>query len=745
MPIPGNFLSETTSTIDPNASGWVSKFNCTLSRGTGGSATDGCLLVKSFSSGEWQARTVSSYPVVPGQEYEAFADASGATVPERIGIRWLHATGAELSITWSMTTASASATWHRIAVAEVAPEGAAYAQVVFSATTAAANVNSFFDNVYLGAPQRTLGNLLTFDAESHERATGWPYVAVTNCSIARTVPVTSWAANFYLAGGHVATATVTANGDASFRCTELAPVTPGQEYLGYAYLNPPTTSSAAWVELRFYDAAEVGIQATRATLAEPGTGYYQQRASAVAPAGAAYASLAFGLTGALAGQLLRVDRAVISAPPVLREGSVVPYADASFEAGVGGWTVVSGVATLARLEPWGTDGLDGWYCMSVSSSTATTSVIRSPKYQLGDTTGLHFTAESGMKVAAGGWTLTRSIRWYDASSADLGANSTSAAAVPSPNWWYLSCAFSAPAGATQAAIEYTLTATATSSVLRMDRAALWETLPLVEVVVHEESASTTVTLRELPTADVFTLWRVLADGSRTLVRGPAGLFDRVTITDTVIVVEDYEAPLKTAFSYLSESRNSSGVVTATRTTGTVTIPHADVNEAWLKDPGNPQRNTVVLVRSAPSWQRPIGQAEYRVRGRRNSVTHSDVRGGLEGDLVIWTRTDAERAALHWLLDNGDVIFWQAAPGMGVDDMYVSVGAVTEGRITTYAPELWREWTLPLRQTDMPTTVGVAGSAGRTWQDILTENSTWQDVLDKYPTWEDVFLNRPIGG
>lgn len=177
----------------------------------------------------------------------------------------------------------------------------------------------------------------------------------------------------------------------------------------------------------------------------------------------------------------------------------------------------------------------------------------------------------------------------------------------------------------------------------------------------------------------------------------------------------------------------------------MTISLADRNECWLKDPGNPQRNLRVLVKQGPNWQRPIAQAEYRVRGRRNSVVLSDVRGGLEGGLALWTRTDEERGALHWLLDSGNVLLWQAMPGMGVSDMYVNVGQVDEARVTSYAPEPWREWQLPLREADMPTTVGVAGSAGRTWQDVLTENATWEDVLNRYATWEDVFLNRPIGG
>ena len=63
MPIPGNLLSPTTESVDPNTSGWTAKLNCTLSKGTGGRNGDGCLTVKSVAAGEVQARTVSSYPV----------------------------------------------------------------------------------------------------------------------------------------------------------------------------------------------------------------------------------------------------------------------------------------------------------------------------------------------------------------------------------------------------------------------------------------------------------------------------------------------------------------------------------------------------------------------------------------------------------------------------------------------------------------------------------------------------------
>ena len=58
-----------------------------------------------------------------------------------------------------------------------------------------------------------------------------------------------------------------------------------------------------------------------------------------------------------------------------------------------------------------------------------------------------------------------------------------------------------------------------------------------------------------------------------------------------------------------------------------------------------------------------------------------------------------------------------------------------------ATEQWREWTLPLTEQDTPATVGISGSSGRTWQDILTEFATWDALQSVYDTWEDVFLDN----
>lgn len=739
MPIPGNFLSPTTEAVDPNTSGWAAKLNCTLSKGVGGRNGDGCLIVKSVAAGEVQARTVSSYPVTAGTVYYCFADASGS-VPERIGIRWQTATGTEISVSWSMTTMAASASWHRVSVAAQAPVGATQAQVLLSSTPAGAGVNHFWENVYLGLPLRTLGNLLPFNTESSEvDASGW--APVVNATISRQVPVISWGVTNYVAGGHTLAMTVTGAGNASMLAVDRPTVTPGLEYLAYAYIQPPTVASTAWIELRFYDSVGNQVQATRSTLAPPtpATGMYRQRVSAIAPAGAATCSLAAGLDGASAGQVLRLETIVVVAAPKLQAGSVLPYADASFEQGVAGWSVASGVATIARTSPWGTSAFEGSYALAVTSTTASASVVRSARFPV--TEGVNWRCHLLVHPDAGDWsTVTTRVRWYDTDDNDLGPSTGTTYAIPGSSWYALPSDAVAPAGATQAAVEIVATAAATDSVLHVDAVALWEVLPLTAVTADSGRGYIKLTLRELTVGHTISVYRVGPDGSRTLVRGTGGLIDQQTITTDLMIIEDHEAPMNVAVSYRIEMVSPGGS-RSSRASDKATITLADINTAWLKDPGNPQRNLRVLVGKPPDWQRPIEQTSHVVRGRRNKVVFSGRRQGLEGDLEVATRTDQERRALHLLLDSGHTLLWQAVPGMGVTDMYVAVAQVPETRFGQLAQEPFRLWTLPLTEQDMPVTVGVNGSGGRTCQDVVTEFATCADVLDTYATSEDLLLDR----
>jgi hypothetical protein len=741
LAIPGNLLSQTTESVDPNTSGWTSKLNCTLSKGTGGRNGDGCLVVKSVAAGEMQARTVSSYPVTPGTVYYAFSDTAGVS-SERIGIRWLNRSGTEVGITWSILTTGSSSGWHRVSVAGAAPWGATNAQVLLGSTEAGALVNHYWENVYLGLPIRTVGNLLPFNVESSEiDATGWG--AVVNATISRQAPVVSWAVDNYTAGGQTLAMTAVAAGNASILAVDRPTVTAGQEYLAYAYMQPPTVASVAWIELRFYDTNGNQIQATRSTLAPPtpAAGMYRQRVSDFAPANAATCSLAAGLDSASAGQILRLETVVIMAAPKLQAGSLLPYAASSFEQGVAGWVTASGVATLARTTPWGLSAFDGAYSLAVTSATATASTIRSAKVS-GIVEGENFRAQPIVHPAAGTWSsaLVR-VRWYSAADVDLGASTGTTYVIPGSSWYALPSDAVAPAGATQAAVELVATASATSSVLHVDAVTLWEVLPLTEVEAVSADGYVKLTLRELDLDDEISVYRESEDGTRTLVRGSLGLIDRQAVTSDLMVIEDHEAPLNVPVRYYVEMFPPGSLTADTRHTGYVTVVLADINRIWLKDPGNPQRNLTVMVATAPDWSRPIEQASFVVRNRRNKVIHGGKRQGLEGDLVIRTVSDAERRSLHLLLDSGNTLLWQAVPGMGVDDMYVSVGQIPEARVAKLAQDQERAWTLPLIEQDMPVTTGVNGSGGRTWQDVVTEFATCADLLPVYATSEDLLLDR----
>lgn len=746
MTIPGNMLSAATESMDPTFTGWRVRLNCTLLSGINGRNGPKCLSVKSVAAGETQAETVSAYTVAAGQTYQVFADSASGSEVERIGLEWLTGLMVPVGpILWSLPTATASSSWHRVGVAGVAPAGATRVRVILSSTAAGAAVSHFWENVYLGSPFRTVGNVFSFNTETPEIDTS-AWTAGANTTVSRQAPMVSWAVNWYWAGAHVLALTAAGSGTASAVTAEAPAVIAGTEYWGYAYLSPPTTGSNVWLELRYYNSVGTQLSATRSTLAPASTGFQRQQVSAVAPAGAVTCRLAVGMDSATAAQITRVEQAIITATPPLQAGTVLPYADTGFEQGVAGWTKTAGVATIARSTPWSSVALDGAYSLTVSSSTATASTIRSAKFPLADGSGgLGFRIQFGEIVTAGGWTVSRGIRWYNAANVDLGLTATAASAVPSPGWWLLSTDQTAPATATQAAVELTLTATATSSVISIDRVALWQAKPLLTVVPQTPTASVIMTLRELTVGDLIRVYRVTGDGKRTFVRGLSGLLDGTTaVTSDLMVIEDYEAPLLTPVSYRIELIDAVSGSIGSRTSEPVIVEHSDRNRVWIKDPGYPLRNMQVMVQKAPSWQRPIEQAAYVVRGRRNKVILSGPRQGLEGDLSIWTLSDDDRNALHWLLDSGNVVLWQAAPGMGVGDMYVNIGQITEDRTGGTAMDEIRAWTLPLIEADSPVTTGVNGSAGRTWVDVVAEFATCEDVLDMYATCEDLLLDKRTG-
>lgn len=743
MAIPGNFLSAVAEQVDPDTSGWQASLNCTKSLGSGGRAGDGVLTLTSVASGEMQASTVSTYPVVAGTVYATFADAASANQAERIGIQWLtDALVAVGSTTWSPTTNAASASLHRISVAGAAPAGSTRARVVLSATTTASAKTHFFENIYLGPPIRTSGNLLSFNAESGGEVDATAWAVDTNATVARDVPMVQWPVNWYYSGGCTIKMTVTANGNSSMKVAESPAVVPGTDYVGSAYLSPPTSGAACWIELRWYNASATLISTKRAVLAQPSTGVFRQYVSGVAPAGAATVVLATGITSATAAQVLRVDGAVLQVAVPVVAGSVMPFEDSSFEAGIGQWTVASGVATLARSTPWNSVAYQGAYWLIVTSSTATTSVLLSGRYPV--TPGVSWRPQAQFVAHGGAWNIAPNLRWYNASGTLISTTALPADTIPGDGqWWKDWNDLLAPAGAATAAIQLTVTAPAAAATLTVDAAALLQTVPAFQATADSALGRITLVLRELQPSNLLTLYRVVGT-AQSLVRGTDGWISGLVLVSDTLTIEDYEAPLGVPVTYRFETRDAvTGVSTGQGISNAVALTLADASDCWVKDVMQPQRNVLVQAAVAPDWERPIEQTAHRIRGRQNSVVLSDVRGGLEGTLQVNTFTDAQRRALHYALNTGNVLLIQLSPGLGMEDAYYAVGQVSEPRLVAFGGEPRRRWSLPLVQVDAPIG-GVGGTAGWTVQDVATTYATVQQVFDTYATVLDLVLdNREV--
>jgi hypothetical protein len=725
--------------VDPDTSGWQTVLNCTKSLGSGGRNGDGQLTLTSVASGEMQASTVATYPVVSGTTYQVFADAASANQAERIGIQWLDNSRTQVGLTWSPTSNAASSSWHRVGVAGPCPVGATLARVVVSATTTASAKTHFFENVYLGPPITTTGNLFSFNVESGGEIDTSGWAVDTNATIARDTPVVVWPVNWYLSGANTIKMTVTANGNASIKTAEQPAVVAGTEYKGDLYINPPTSGAACWVEMRWYNAGNTLISSKRATLVQPSTGVFRQTVSGIAPTGAVSVVLATGITSATAGQILRVEGAVITVSPPLLAGSVVPYEDASFEQGIGQWTVGSGVATIARTTPWGTAFNEGAYSLTVTSSTATTSTLVSGRYPV--TPGLSWRAQVRVQPTAGTWQVAPTIHWYDSGGTSISRSSPAADPIPSSTtWWRDWNDITAPVNAATAAVEVDLTAPSAGATLRMDSVVLLPTLPAFTATADDDLGLVTLVLRELDTGDDLTLYRVVG-GQQSLVRGPDGWVNNFTLISDELTYEDYEAPLGVPVYYRRETYDTTtGDLSGTGSTSAVTLSVPDPSDCWIKDVLQPQRNVRLRASVAPDWTRPIEQTEYRVRGRRNSVILSDVRGGLTGTLKVWTESDDDRAALHFALDTGNVLLFQFQPGLGLDDLYASVGQADEPRFVPYGGEPLRQWALPLTESDAPIG-GVGGTAGWTVQDVATTWDTVTDLSAAYATVLDLVLDQ----
>jgi hypothetical protein len=240
-----------------------------------------------------------------------------------------------------------------------------------------------------------------------------------------------------------------------------------------------------------------------------------------------------------------------------------------------------------------------------------------------------------------------------------------------------------------------------------------------------------------------TIYRTDPGGTQVPLRYQGGETTGYMIgTGTLWAGVDYEAPRGVAVTYTARW-SGPGLADYVATTDPLTVASPTNGQIHLKHCGKPGLNSLFMVEKGPDWTRKARQAPYLVRGRQQPVINNDVRGSREGTISVYTLDDGSRQAMHALIDDGGILLLQPPPGFGFDgQMYCAVGDAVEARPVDRGDEALRVWSLPLVEAGRPVG-GLAGSATRTWNSILTDplTPTWQQVLYRYDTWYDVLIGN----
>lgn len=739
MAVQTNLLSANDSTLDSTIGTWAAGSNTTAARVTTPTPHSGagCLRLTSGAAGTMTAFT-GKYAVTAGTVYQVsgwaanVVAAAGRTI--QISMDWF--TSGDVYISSSVgsptTVLPNSTAWTGPLVAYgTAPPTAAKASLVITVTAGitAGSQQIVFDDFALGPPFTEAGNLLPVDVYSVEMSTaGW--TAGTNATIARSGGSAE--------GAYCLRVTSTAAGDTLVTTTDRYAVTAGQLYEVFTWIFPPAASRSVILEARWYDASVGGtlLSTSSRTATTVQTSIWERHTlAATAPPGATHVVMAMRQQAVGAAEVWFYDVMVVRLAPLVA-GNLLSYSAQSLEVDASDWTA-AGNCTVARSAP-AEMSYAGAYSLKVTCTAAGQARIELAA-SVAVTEGLYYNAgvqfrTVGASPASRVWL---GIDWYDASDVYLGSAEPDQESAQVGGAWHMeTLGRQAPVGAAKAKLVLLPQATASSQVFYLDEMSLASGTPPYVVEPDPSTGSVTITLNDLAGSTTLDLRRVDPDGQLSPVRGFVSDVVAYDVTGPTMVFEDYEAPLGVTLRY--EYTKHPAELT-TRTYAVTLAPPDDPGYVWFTDPGQPAKNILLMVAKAPDWKRSIERGIQRAVGAKRPQVVSDVRADGEGDMTAVTWTADEADALNYLLDDGGALLIRARPGWGMDKLYVSVGDMGEDRVNRYGPQQARRWPLPLLIVDRPGG-GMAGSADRTWQDVLDdpETPTWGDLPTKYPTWLHVY-------
>lgn len=123
---------------------------------------------------------------------------------------------------------------------------------------------------------------------------------------------------------------------------------------------------------------------------------------------------------------------------------------------------------------------------------------------------------------------------------------------------------------------------------------------------------------------------------------------------------------------------------------------------WLKSPLHPDLDMPIAIDSLPSFTRPARMGVFDILGSSRPFTVTDVRAAPRGEVRFRLDDSADQEALDDLLELGEPLLLQGAPGEHWTDRYIMLGDLTRGRAADKAFVGWSRDTLSWWEVDPPT-------------------------------------------
>jgi hypothetical protein len=234
----------------------------------------------------------------------------------------------------------------------------------------------------------------------------------------------------------------------------------------------------------------------------------------------------------------------------------------------------------------------------------------------------------------------------------------------------------------------------------------------------------------------------ILDGSAATVSVPTGHFT-YTLSTAGTVGSSVGSQIALEAAYPTFNASSEAIL-------------ASGNDLWLKSPLHPWANqrVVLNIPQEPSCIpasaiffmnmdveiRPNRTAAFVVNNRKNPISITRVRGGINSTLSLASRTFVDRDNVITLVEPGDPLFFQGPAQYGIPDQYMTVGDHSVSRLTPDHRQESRINTLPYIEVDRPAGL-MDGVLGTRWIDLCDKYATFADATAAGLTWTGVLLGQ----